>query len=272
MTAAPRTAAEASGWRRTSTHREVLESLEALDALPGGGRLALLSEAYSYLDLETRVAVTRAFALESLAADRRLADGAGPGRFGYASLLIAPVEGEILVGSVEEVELPGGPGVRCIARPELHPERMDVQVALEPTEWIHLPASWALVDPTETVRATLRHHGLGRSAALPGPSRAPAARRLEDRGARATAWGLDRPFPPAPRPPRRPGLRFEVVPGRQRVLARGLEELGGGRVPRAGAPRYRGARGRAGRAPIARRMAARGDRIVSGAAGSRSTP
>ena len=250
----------------------MLESLEALDALPGGGRLALLSEAYSYLDLETRVAVTRAFALESLAADRRLADGAGPGRFGYASLLIAPVEGEILVGSVEEVELPGGPGVRCIARPELHPERMDVQVALEPTEWIHLPASWALVDPTETVRATLRHHGLGRSAALPGPSRAPAARRLEDRGARATAWGLDRPFPPAPRPPRRPAPR-----ARERGLAVDLELLqsgdpGGGRVPRAGAPRYRGARGRAGRAPIARRMAARGDRIVSGAAGSRSTP
>ena len=108
------------------------------------GRLGLLSEAYSYLDLETRVAVTRAFVLESLAAaaaargrilalcaaaDRRLTGG-GEVRFGTATALAPPAEGEILVGSVAELELPEGLGVRRVASPDYRAERMGVQLSL----------------------------------------------------------------------------------------------------------------------------------------------
>ena len=133
-------------------------------------RLSMLSEAYSYVDYETRIAVTRAFVLETVraavahserivalceAADRRVA--AGDDRdawFRFGSELEPAWNGEILVGSVRR------DGTRIIAEPEYEAQEMPVRIAFRGTRAIRYPSAWCVVDPSDEVVATLRRHGL----------------------------------------------------------------------------------------------------------------
>lgn len=132
-------------------------------------RLAILSEAYSYLDLEQRTAVTRAFVLECAAAvvrharqivamcaaaDRALTEPspAAP-ELGFASELAPAVEEEVLVGSVRRE------GTRFVALPEFEKKRMPVRRSFRATRSIALPAAWVVAD-IEGVRAVLLAHGL----------------------------------------------------------------------------------------------------------------
>ncbi len=140
-------------------------------------RFSLLSEAYSYCDFETRVLATRAFVLETLAAcarhaqelralcddaDRRARDG--DFTFGTESTLADPIQREILVGAIDELELPDELGTRRIARPEFHTETMGVRSAFvsarrsaAPLEWIVPSDNTALVD---AVADRLALHGV----------------------------------------------------------------------------------------------------------------
>jgi len=136
-------------------------------------RIAVLSEAYSYEDFETRVRVTRAFVLETLRAAARNADAVqavcaaadervstGSVSFGWKSELAPPVVGEVLVGAYDEIELPNGSGTRRIARPGSEPESMGIQVGFVSREVCGLPVGWAVLDPTPAVVRNLAAHGV----------------------------------------------------------------------------------------------------------------
>ncbi|MEZ5988769.1 MAG: M14 family metallopeptidase [Planctomycetota bacterium] len=137
-------------------------------------RLSVLSEAYSHLPFEERVAVTKAFVLANLhallrfedevrrlcaAADAR-AGSAEPQAFGSDSRFCAPVAREVLVGRFIEVELPDGRGKRLVAHEDHEAVRMGVQVAFEPTRRTDLPGAWLVPHPPEGLADHLRLHGL----------------------------------------------------------------------------------------------------------------
>lgn len=137
-------------------------------------RLAVLSEAYSYADFQTRARATRAFVVETLAeAVRRQeaileactrADAADddPGRsFGHATELAPPRRAEVLVGEVEEVEIPGLEGARRrIAKDHYEARVMDVRDAFRATSHLPLPRAWAIPRPERDLVAALRRHGI----------------------------------------------------------------------------------------------------------------
>lgn len=138
-------------------------------------RISVLSEAYSHLSFEERVRVTRDYVLEVLAAaaksarriwmlcgaaDAELVAGQPAARFGWESALVPPVEGEILVGGVERVELEGGLGTRLVALPTYEAVRMPVQVAFRSRAGTPLPFAWALLDPPAGAVEALELHGI----------------------------------------------------------------------------------------------------------------
>ena len=138
-------------------------------------RLAVLSEAYSYVDFETRVVATRAFVLEVLgalalehervallcaAADAKLRAHPRGVHFGWDSELRGPVEADVLVGTVEEIELEGDLGVRRVAGEAFSVERMGVRDGFVSRARASLPTGWALVDPDAPTQRLLRLHGL----------------------------------------------------------------------------------------------------------------
>lgn len=135
-------------------------------------RVAVLSEAYSYLDYRERVEVTRAFVLETLrvaaaradelraacaAADARVERGEA--RFGWDTTLAAGYVGDVLVGEVRAVEIEGV-GTRRIAEPVWRAETMRVHDRFESRESVPLPAGWILPAPNDAAREALKRHGL----------------------------------------------------------------------------------------------------------------
>lgn len=135
-------------------------------------RLSVVVEAYSYLDFEARIRVTRAFVLANLraavahaaeiralcaAADARAV--AGPWAFGHDSTLAEPVEQDVLVGRLEAVEI-GDLGTRYVATPHVHAERMPVRVSFTSRAHTPRPAAWMMVDPPEAVMRNVWKHGI----------------------------------------------------------------------------------------------------------------
>ncbi len=136
------------------------------------GRLSILSEAYSHLDFQKRVEVTKAFVLECLRqvafhgeeiqklcseADKRAEKGGL--RFGYASKLAPPVEEEILLGKTRRVRRPDGT-YRIVDLDVHEPLRVPVQRAFRATRFLPFPLGWWIVDPSPEVMARLENHGL----------------------------------------------------------------------------------------------------------------
>ena len=137
-------------------------------------RLSVLSEAYSYADYETRVRATRAFVLEVIttavkhadriravcdAADARVLEGADI-QHGFDSELVEGSQAEVLVGSVETVELPDDLGRRSVALPEFTSETMLVQDAFHSKQQIALPWAWAIPAPSYVELDLLLAHGV----------------------------------------------------------------------------------------------------------------
>ncbi len=136
-------------------------------------RLSILSEAYSHLDFETRVRVTRAFVIECLracareareirslcaAADRR-AEKRGIESFRFDSRLEPPRMDTILTGKVERIRRPDGR--YTIADMDVHEAlEVPVQTAFLAGRGIPYPKAWCLTDPPAAVLEVLRLHGL----------------------------------------------------------------------------------------------------------------
>ncbi|MEZ5965223.1 MAG: M14 family metallopeptidase [Planctomycetota bacterium] len=132
--------------------------------------LSLLSEAYSYLPFEDRAKVTRAFVLESLTelvqrADevlelRAIAVERGASMpFRFAHELAPPVQGELLVGAVDEQEVPGL-GKRLCVRPEFHAVQAPLQVRFVAKKERPLPKAWAILGAHDLVANIVRAHGI----------------------------------------------------------------------------------------------------------------
>ncbi|MCP3914295.1 MAG: M14 family metallopeptidase [bacterium] len=132
-------------------------------------RIAVLSEAFSYVDFHERVRVTRAFVLETMraavrhrevvralceAADARAWSAPGRVTFGVETKLADDGEAHVLVGSLER------DGGRRIAGAEWAPERMPVRISFDSARRIEIPEAWAVLEPTKEVIETLRRHGV----------------------------------------------------------------------------------------------------------------
>lgn len=137
------------------------------------GRLAILSEAYSYLPFEERVVVTRAFVLELLGslvkhretlisacarADERLL--AREATFGSDTHLVQGHRAPIAVGGVREVPLGEGRGSRKEATDELSEEEMLVRVAFTSRLRQPVPKAWVVLDEQDAIGALLRRQGV----------------------------------------------------------------------------------------------------------------
>lgn len=137
------------------------------------GRVAVLSEAYSYLPFAERIAVTRAFVLAVLEAaqssraelfallervDERARSGA-PLLFGDRSELVAPRLQSVLLGAVDEVPLEGL-GTRRVARGEWREAQLGVQDRFVAGRVQLVPAGWLIPEPTDEDKALLAIHGL----------------------------------------------------------------------------------------------------------------
>ena len=136
-------------------------------------RLSVLSEAYSCLDLPTRIHATHHFVLEVLAsavrhheaiaaltkaADARAASG--DSSFGFASELGPAVEETLLLGAVEDVVLPGDLGIRHAALPEVQATVMGVRRGFLSNSTVAYPSAWVLPQPTPLMRELLEFHGI----------------------------------------------------------------------------------------------------------------
>ena len=137
------------------------------------GRFSLLSEAYSYLPFEERVAVTRDFVLETLRFAAREGEemasicarvdarrGSGEGVFRYDTELAPPVAGTVLVGAIEEVQLPGDQGTRRVALPVAEAEPMGIQDSFRSRSADPLPEAWAVPEPPDGLAGLLQRHGI----------------------------------------------------------------------------------------------------------------
>jgi hypothetical protein len=136
------------------------------------GRLSILSEAYSHLDFEMRVKVTKAFVLECLRevayhgeeikklcvqADRTASKGGL--RLGYSTELSEPVEEEILLGRVKRLQRPDGKD-RIVDLDVHEPMRVPVQRGFRATRFLSFPLGWWIVDPSPEVLSVLNGHGI----------------------------------------------------------------------------------------------------------------
>ncbi|MFT7677711.1 MAG: hypothetical protein ACI8QC_001694 [Planctomycetota bacterium] len=137
------------------------------------GRLAVLSEAYSYLPFEERVVATRGFVLqlfESLATHREELQAAcahadklateGKLSFGHDSSLIPGVQETIAVGGVNEIQLGEGRGVRREVTDELSYDPMLVRSEFASGTWEPLPEAWAVVGDQAAIGRLLRLQGI----------------------------------------------------------------------------------------------------------------
>jgi hypothetical protein len=138
-------------------------------------RLSLLSEAYSYLPFDQRIAATRGFVLESLRAlarhgarvralcaqaDARCLGSSEPRpRLGFASELVPAVDGEVLVGSVERVPVDGG-GERLVAKADYEARPAKLQLRFCATQWLAHPQAWAVPEPPPALAHALLAHGV----------------------------------------------------------------------------------------------------------------
>lgn len=137
-------------------------------------RLSVLSEAYSYVSFEKRVAVTRAFVLENLRAavghaeeirrlcaqaDRRALERDSSVRFAWDTQLADGHVQDVLVGTLSSVEIEGI-GTRRVVESGFHAEPMVVRDGFTSTKSVALPAAWVLPDPSAAVTAALAHHGI----------------------------------------------------------------------------------------------------------------
>lgn len=135
-------------------------------------RIAVLSEAFSYLDFRERIEATHAFVLEVLEvavadrervrtlcaeADRRVEEG--DSSFRHGTSLAEGFMADVLVGEVRSVEVEGI-GTRRVAEPTWGVERMRVRDRFSSTESFDLPAGWILLEPTELTRKCVLRHGL----------------------------------------------------------------------------------------------------------------
>lgn len=138
-------------------------------------RISVLSESYSYCDFETRIAVTRAFVLavartairraEELRkafdlADRRLTSMSEPIWFGSDTSYAAPERMDVLVGEVDDIDVPGTPRKRHARRDVQRREPMPVFRAFRSRKQTRLPDAWAVPPPPQAVLANLRAHGV----------------------------------------------------------------------------------------------------------------
>lgn len=134
-------------------------------------RIAVLSEAYSYCDFETRIAVTRAFVLgvvEALLArreqvlaacalaDRQVSAPDAPVYFGFDTGYGDAEQLPVLVGEVED----GGRGHRHVRKDVQRPKTMAVYRSFRSRRQIALPDAWAVLAPSDEVVARLKLHGI----------------------------------------------------------------------------------------------------------------
>ncbi len=135
-------------------------------------RLGVLAEAYSYRSFEQRIAVTRAFVLETVgraaaradriralcaAADERVRQGRAS--LHWDTRLAAGERAPVLVGEISKVELEGL-GTRRVAADTWRAETMIVRDRFTSEASEPLPHGYALCDPSAATRATLRRHGV----------------------------------------------------------------------------------------------------------------
>ena len=153
-------------------------------------RIAILSEAYSYCDFETRIKTTRAFVLTTLQAMaarqdevretctdadvRPLAPDAQVW-FGWATTFGDPEPLDVLVGDGERVELPDAGGTRVARNGDGKPERMPVYRAFRARQQSTLPVAWAVQKPSPDALALLQRHGI-EFEAITAPRRVTAER------------------------------------------------------------------------------------------------
>lgn len=136
-------------------------------------RLSVLSEAYSCLDLPTRIHATHQFVLEVLASAVRHRDAitalthaadaratSAGSSFGFASELGPAVQETLLVGAVENVVLPGDLGIRHAALPDVQATIMGVRRGFESKAQLPYPSAWVLPQPTRQMRELLELHGI----------------------------------------------------------------------------------------------------------------
>ena len=135
-------------------------------------RLAILSEAYAYLDFKTRVQVTRRFVERILelahsdvdavrsaveAADHSSVVGR---RLATRAVFRRTPPAEILLGEVDELSHPVT-GEPMLARREVQTaERVAQFIAFEPAASRPAPRAWLVPTQLEEVLETLRHHGV----------------------------------------------------------------------------------------------------------------
>jgi len=136
-------------------------------------RLAVLSEAYSYLDYQQRVVATRAFvlgivrrakthSLELLRLEASLdAEGSmgKPFSLGLDTALVPASPGEILLGAVDEVPIEGL-GVRRVARDERTSTPVGLQLGFEAGRLSVHPRAWAIREPNAQDSKMLALHGV----------------------------------------------------------------------------------------------------------------
>jgi len=137
-------------------------------------RIAVLSEAYSYCDFQSRIAATRAFVLAVVAAlckradevraacalaDRRLTAPDAPVYLGTGAIFAEPEQLPVLVGAVDKQEI-AGLGTRLIRKGDGTPEPMPVFRRFRAQQTIALPVAWALLAPSAAVVDLLAAHGV----------------------------------------------------------------------------------------------------------------
>lgn len=136
-------------------------------------RLSVLSEAYSYVDFPTRIAATRAFVLtvleqavanrdsiRNLLATADAQTAAGTWQFGHDSMLGEAITQEVLVGSVQEIELADDLGVRRIAEESYEAVDMTTRLGFVSQQQSSPPLGWLLRQPSQEMRDLLAWHGV----------------------------------------------------------------------------------------------------------------
>jgi len=166
---APESATGVRGWY-TYDHR----ARYVVNCFGLRNRIGVLSEAYSYADFRTRIAVTHAFVLATLrrlaaradevlattaAADRSLA-GPTPQWFGFDTVFAPPESLPVLVDTVDAIPGTSDRPTRYVRGGRPTAETMPVVRAFVARQQLALPTAWALPDPPAAVVTLLQQHGI----------------------------------------------------------------------------------------------------------------